>query len=125
MAHHRPPLTVAQILAWADAHFARTGCWPSGYTGPVAGAPGEKWAGLDQALRVGVRGLPGGDTLAKVLDRRRRRLRPRRPVRPWTPHEDALVRALPPREATRRTGRTLPAVYRRRHALGITRRHFG
>src|SRR5262249_11983279 len=39
--------------------------------------------------------------------------------RPWTPEEDELLRALPPREAARRTGRSLPAVYVRRHVLGL------
>jgi hypothetical protein len=39
--------------------------------------------------------------------------------RPWTPEEDGLVRALPPAEAARRTGRSLPSVYDRRHALGV------
>ena len=28
MAEPRPPLTAKQILAWARAHFARTGKWP-------------------------------------------------------------------------------------------------
>ena len=67
-----PPLTEDQILAWADAHFARTGEWPSANDGPVADAPGEKWVNLDLALRKGRRGLSGGDSLAKLLDRRRR-----------------------------------------------------
>ena len=39
--------------------------------------------------------------------------------RAWTPEEDELVRALPPAEAAARTGRTLPAVYQRRHDLGV------
>jgi hypothetical protein len=91
MGRHRPPLTLRQILAWADAHHARTGGWPSACSGPVADAPGEKWAGLDVALAEGRRGLPGGDSLARLLDRRRRGgAKPRRPpVRPWTPEEDA------------------------------------
>jgi hypothetical protein len=72
MGRHRPPLTVGQILAWADAHHACTGEWPSAGTGPVAGAPGEKWVHLDRALRDGLRGLPGGDSLSRLLDRRRR-----------------------------------------------------
>jgi hypothetical protein len=39
--------------------------------------------------------------------------------RPWTPEEDKLVRALPPGEAARRTGRSLRAVYVRRSGLGL------
>jgi hypothetical protein len=111
------PLTEAQILAWADAHFARTGRWPHHGSGGVAGVPGQSWAEIDQSLRRGRRGLPGGDTLAKVLDRRRARRR--RARGPWRPEEEELVRALPRGEAARRTGRTLQAVSDRRRALGL------
>jgi hypothetical protein len=37
----------------------------------------------------------------------------------WTREEDRLVRTLTPAEAARRTGRTLTAVYRRRHTLKV------
>src|SRR5262249_4903072 len=67
----RPLLTVAQILAWADAHRARTGRWPRRDSGPVAGAPGEDWANIRQALDKGLRGLPGGQTLAQLLAQHR------------------------------------------------------
>ena len=68
----RPPLTIRQILAWADEHHRRTGRWPTVYTrGPVEGNRYETWMGLHVALYVGVRGLPGGDTLPKVLYRYR------------------------------------------------------
>src|SRR5262249_28755033 len=56
---------------WADAHHARTGGWPGGKGGPIAEAPGETWRGVEQALLAGLRGLPGGDTLARVLARHR------------------------------------------------------
>jgi hypothetical protein len=116
----RPPLTVEQILAWADAYHGRTGRWPAAASGPVEGAPGETWANVNAALSDGYRGLPGGDSLARLLDRRRGR----GPGRfPWTPAEDALVRTLPPVEAAARTGRTLWAVYQRRHQLGVGRPH--
>jgi hypothetical protein len=36
----------------------------------VAGAPGESWRALDACLRKGLRGLPGGDSLAGLLARR-------------------------------------------------------
>jgi hypothetical protein len=39
------------------------------------------------------------------------------PGRPWTAADDRLVLALPPPEAARRLGRTLPAVYGRRSKL--------
>jgi hypothetical protein len=66
-----PRLSRQQILAWADAHQKRTGAWPTAQTGPVAGAPGETWRALDSTLRVGLRGLPGGSSLARLLAQRR------------------------------------------------------
>jgi hypothetical protein len=49
----RPPLTVKQILAWADAHHGRTGKWPSADAGPIPEAPGETWRGVHAALSAG------------------------------------------------------------------------
>jgi hypothetical protein len=68
-----PPLTIEQILAWADAHHQRTGCWPTQTSGPVVGAAGETWGAIHRSLVVGQRGLPGGDTLVKLLQRTGRR----------------------------------------------------
>jgi hypothetical protein len=79
-AHRRTTparLTVAQILAWADAHYARIGRWPHAMTGEVPEAPGATWRAIDLALRQGHRGLPGGDSLSRLLDEQRRGLRPR------------------------------------------------
>jgi hypothetical protein len=64
-------LTTDAILAWADAHRSRTGEWPTHSSGKVDGAP-ETWSGISAALRVGVRGLPGGSSLAQLLDEHRR-----------------------------------------------------
>jgi len=66
-----PPLTEEQVLAWADAHHARTGKWPTRSSGPIPEAPGEAWSAVDAALVVGVRGFGGGDSLAKLLARHR------------------------------------------------------
>jgi hypothetical protein len=66
----RPPLTEAQVVAWARAHHAATGRWPNGASGPVADAPGESWAAIQGYLRQGLRGLPGGENLAQLLARR-------------------------------------------------------
>jgi hypothetical protein len=116
------PLTTAQVLTWAEAHFARTGRWPHHGSGGVDGAPGQRWAAIDEALRRGLRGLPGGDSLSRLLDRHRRP--GQTAYRPWTPGEDKLVRTLPPAEAARRTGRSVRAVYQGRFALGVSpRRH--
>src|SRR5262245_56226158 len=73
----RAPLDVEQVLAWADAHRARTGAWPTPTSGPVREAPAETWNAIDQALRSGLRGLPGGWSLARLLaERRGKPLRP-------------------------------------------------
>jgi hypothetical protein len=75
-----PRLTLARVLAWADAHRRRTGAWPRARAGPVAAAPGETWRGIDQALRTGQRGLAGGLSLFRLLaERRGVRMRPYAP----------------------------------------------
>ncbi len=61
------PLSVEQIMAWANAHHARTSVWPKEGSGKVLGASGETWANLSAALRGGLRGLPGGSSLAQLL----------------------------------------------------------
>jgi hypothetical protein len=74
LAEHRgfrPPITLEQVLAWADAHRERTGEWPSVNSGAVYGVTGETWQAIDKALRRGSRGLPGGTSLAELLDERR------------------------------------------------------
>ncbi len=63
----QPPLTILEVLAWADAHQARTGRWPSTSSGKVRGAAGEKWSAIDGALTRGTRTLPRGYTLASLL----------------------------------------------------------
>jgi hypothetical protein len=50
-ADQPPPLTVAQVLAWPDDHYQRTGQWPRATSGPVPGQPGEEWEHIDRALR--------------------------------------------------------------------------
>jgi hypothetical protein len=62
-----PPLSKKKILAWADAHFHRTGTWPTSGSGVVFDAPAENWHALDQALRKGYRGLAGGTALRRLL----------------------------------------------------------
>lgn len=67
-----PPYTIRQILTWADAYHAKHGNWPKGSSGPIEQAPGETWTAVEVALSHGIRGLPGGDSLARLLGRRRR-----------------------------------------------------
>ncbi len=64
-----PAFSRKQILAWADAHKARTGKWPTEDSGPIAEAPDETWRVVNSALARGNRGLPGGDTLPRLLAR--------------------------------------------------------
>jgi hypothetical protein len=65
------PLKITLILAWADAHHRRTEKWPKAKTGPIPEAPGETWWGIDAALLTGLRGLPGGSSLGRLLTEHR------------------------------------------------------
>src|SRR5687767_12655234 len=71
-----PPLSIDQILAWADEHHARTGDWPNVGSGRVRALEGPRWPTLDAALRKGSRGLPGGSSLARLLAEHRGRPNP-------------------------------------------------
>jgi hypothetical protein len=62
-----PHLSAAQIIAWAKEYLARTGKWPKHSSGPVADSQGETWCGINNALRRGDRGLPGGSSVARLL----------------------------------------------------------
>jgi hypothetical protein len=76
--HSRPPganengsalaeLTIERILAWADAHRAAQGRWPTQRSGKVPGSNGERWARICTDLSRGGRGLPGGQSLGGLL----------------------------------------------------------
>ncbi len=64
-----PDLYIKHILKWAEAHYHRTGTWPTQGSGPVRGVAGERWGNIQSALYKGSRGLPGGSSLAKLLDK--------------------------------------------------------
>ena len=66
-----PPFSEARILAWADLHHRQTGDWPSKDSGLVRGSRGERWSAIDTALHDGLRGLPDGSSLAKLLAKHR------------------------------------------------------
>lgn len=65
----RANLTAAKILRWAKEHYSRTDRWPKMRSGPVVGHPGESWHAIQSALQYGWRGLPGGDSLSRLLHR--------------------------------------------------------
>jgi len=62
-----PPLRIKDVVRWADAHFARTGQWPTHLSGPVLDAPGETWGAINGTLQRGGRRQPGGSSLYRVL----------------------------------------------------------
>ncbi len=64
-------LTERQVLDWADLHQARTGSWPTNWSGPIPEAVGDRWQSIDSALRTGARGLTGGSSVARLLAERR------------------------------------------------------
>jgi hypothetical protein len=70
-SEYPPLLTEDQIVAWARKHHRRTGKWPHANNGPVLDAKSETWTAIDLPLRKKGkrRGLPGGDSLPKLLDR--------------------------------------------------------
>ena len=66
---HLPPLTARQILAWAETHHTAHSKWPTCrcQQQAIPDTGGERWFNIDQALRTGLRGLPGGSSLPKLL----------------------------------------------------------
>jgi superfamily II DNA or RNA helicase len=62
-----PKLTVEKILEWADGHRDKTGQWPTLSSGVVLEAPDEKWPRINDALKQGNRGLPGGSSLSQLI----------------------------------------------------------
>ena len=66
-----PHLSVEQILEWADAYYQKHRKNPNTKSGPIEDAPGETWANVNTALYKGVRGLPGGSSLADLLAKER------------------------------------------------------
>jgi hypothetical protein len=77
-----PPLALGQVLRWADEFRAKTGGWPTVRCLPqlIESTDGERWRNIDNALRYGLRGLPGGWSIAKLLARHRGTLRTKAPT---------------------------------------------
>lgn len=75
-----------------------------------------------EALRRSHLGVPMSPELRKKLSRIHKRLgtKPDNGTEVWTEREDRLVRRFRPTIVVKRTGRTLTAVYCRRHALRVS-----
>ena len=80
--HHGTTLTIKQILAGADAHFAAHGEWPAVATVEPVAEANATWRDIDVALRRGLRGLPGGTSLARLLQKLRGKQVVKRPYYP-------------------------------------------
>ena len=65
--------------------------WPNRNCGAIPGTVGDAWLTVDAALHQGARGLPGGPSLAKLLGRRRGKMRRRRQDRPTLTEEQILT----------------------------------
>ena len=63
-------LSVEEILAWADAYHSAHGRWPTPKSGRIAGS-GLTWKAIDHCLGGGLRGLPGGISFARLLEKNR------------------------------------------------------
>lgn len=60
----RAPLDIHEILIWIEAYHHRHGRWPTIYSGKIRGSLHETWSNVDAALKLGLRGLEGGSSLA-------------------------------------------------------------
>ena len=67
----RSPLNEEQILTWAHAHRERTGHWPHQDSGSILDEPDESWKAVNNALFKGLRSLPGGSSIPRLLYLRR------------------------------------------------------
>lgn len=71
----KPLLTEKQIIVAAKKYYKVTGRLPGAHNqDPVPGMPGEKWQNIQNALKKGLRGLPGGTSLARILEDLRKEL---------------------------------------------------
>ena len=71
-----------------------------------------------EAARLARLGMKHTAESRRKMSEAHRRLWKRTPEA-WTKVEDAWLRRLPAPEAARRTGRSLTAIYKRRHELGV------
>jgi hypothetical protein len=75
----RRPITVPEILQWADAYKQRHGRWPAQTSGPIPEVPGESWNDINGDLLNGRRGLPAGSSIPRLLAEHRGRRNKKHP----------------------------------------------
>lgn len=66
--------TIKQILEWAERYYKEFGYYPTKRSGSIPfaeedGYSSVTWGGIDRSLRVGNKGLPGKDSLFRLLKR--------------------------------------------------------
>jgi hypothetical protein len=70
--NNRTPLTIDLILKWIELYYKEYGEYPNKNSGIIKFADekykGITWAHVNTALERGVRGLPGGSSLPKLLE---------------------------------------------------------
>lgn len=72
--YNLPELTEKCILDWCDLFYAEHKEYPfSNELKPVPDHPDESWPAINSSLESGNRGLPGGSSLARLLERRGRK----------------------------------------------------
>ncbi len=60
-------ISIENIVFWAKDHYSKTGKYPRNNSGVILINTNESWAGIDDALREGRRGLPK-TSLVKLLE---------------------------------------------------------
>ncbi len=64
-----PPLSIDEIVEWAQAYKEEHNKWPRASSGLVEGVPHKMtWAMVNSALSKGLGGLSGGSSLAELLE---------------------------------------------------------
>ena len=64
-----PPLSIDEIVEWAQAYKEEHNKWPRASSGLVEGVPHKMtWAMVNSALSKGLGGLSGGSSLAEMLE---------------------------------------------------------
>ena len=70
VTNNLPPLDDAQIREWVETYRLNNGGkLPTKDSGVIPNSGGQTWSGLNTALMKGLRGLPGGSSLANWLVR--------------------------------------------------------